>query len=97
MLTLLITYRAHDNNNTLEANLESQVERLSTIHSQLETLRNIQFEEAALDKAELFFATNITIKRHALRRFLVAMNYGVRLKRFVRALLSVYHRYLVYK
>ena len=89
--------RAHDDNNLLASNLETQVERLSSIHSQLETLRNIQFEEAAHDKAELFFATNATIKRHALRRFLAAMSYAVRLKHFSKALRLVYQQYLLYK
>ena len=90
-------HRAHEDNNSLENTLESQVERLSSIHSQLETLRNIQFEEAAYEKAELFFVTSEVIKRHALRRFLAGLRYNVRLKHFVVALRFVYAKYLKYK
>lgn len=86
--------RAREENALLESTLQEQVEKMKSIHNQLDTLRDHKREEDAWELAEEHFSKSRIILRNALRRFRNSIQYQIRLRVIFVVLQNIYHLYL---
>jgi hypothetical protein len=60
---------ARSQNMNLESSLSGQIERLQSVHSQLEDLRHLKHSEESISRADIHFSTSYTTLKNAFQRF----------------------------
>eukprot|EP01038_Epipyxis_sp_PR26KG_P004078 gene4078-5824_t len=86
---------AKSQNDILEESLQSQLDRMSNIHDQLDSYHNEMKEVQLLEKADEFFFTNRVILKAAYSRFKAGVVKRLRMSRLHDLIVMIYKEYLI--